>query len=53
MAVKQKIKIKTFKTQISKKLSIELILTMRDKKLQFLDKDLDKDILGFIAEYNF
>ena len=42
-----------YKTQISKKLSMELILTLRDKKLPFLDKNLDKNILGFIAEYNF
>ena len=42
-----------YKTQISKKLSIELILTLTDKKPSFLDKNLDKNILGIITEYNF
>ena len=42
-----------YKTQFSKKLSMELILTLTDKKLPFSDKNLDKNILGFIAEYNF
>ena len=42
-----------YKTQISKKLSMELILTFTDKKLPFLDKNLDKNILGIITEYNF
>ena len=42
-----------YKTQFSKKLSMELILTLTDKKLPFLDKNLDKNILGIITEYNF
>ena len=42
-----------YKTQISEKLSMELILTLTDKKLPFLDKNLDKNILGIITEYNF
>ena len=42
-----------YKTQFSKRLSIELLLALTDKKLPFLDKNLDKNILGFIAEYNF
>ena len=42
-----------YKTQFSKKISMELILTLTDKKLPFLDKNLDKNILGIITEYNF
>ena len=42
-----------YKNKISKKLSMELILTLSDKKLPFLDKNLDKNILGIITEYNF
>ena len=42
-----------YKTQFSKKLSMELVLTLTDKKLPFLDKNLDKNILGIITEYNF
>ena len=42
-----------YKTQFSKKLSMELIFTLTDKKLSFLDKNLDKNILGLITEYNF
>ena len=42
-----------YNTQISKKLSMELILTLTDKKLPFLDKNLDKNILGIVTEYNF
>ena len=42
-----------YKAQFSKKLSMELILTLTDKKLPFLDKNIDKNILGIIIEYNF
>jgi hypothetical protein len=42
-----------YKTQVSKKLTMELILTLSDKKLSFLDEKLDKNILGLIAEYSF
>ena len=42
-----------YKTQFSKKLSMELILSLTDKKLPFLDLNLDRHILGIITEYNF
>ena len=42
-----------YKTQVSKKLTMELILTLSDKKLSFLDEKLDKNILGLITEYSF
>ena len=42
-----------YKTQFSKKLSMELILSLTDKKLPFLNSNLDRNILGIITEYNF
>ena len=42
-----------YKTQISKKLSMELILTLSDKKLPFLNNNIEKNILGLITEYSF
>jgi hypothetical protein len=32
---------------------MELVLTLSDKKLSFLDEKLDKNILGLITEYSF
>ena len=42
-----------YKTQISNKLTMELILTLSDKKLPFLNNNIEKNILGLITEYSF
>ena len=42
-----------YKLKISNNLSTSFVLTVSDKKLNYLDKSLNKNILGFIAEYNF
>jgi hypothetical protein len=42
-----------YKTQVTKRLTMELVLTLSDKKLSFLDEKLDKNILGLITEYSF
>jgi hypothetical protein len=42
-----------YKTQVTKRLTMELVLTLSDKKISFLDEKLDKNILGLITEYSF
>ena len=42
-----------YKFKYSKNLSTSFVLTLSDKNLLYLDKSLSKNILGFIAEYNF
>tara|TARA_X000000950_G_C13785900_1_gene607224 strand:- start:15 stop:1133 length:1119 start_codon:yes stop_codon:yes gene_type:complete len=42
-----------YKFKLSKNLSTSFVLTLSDKNLLYLDKSLNKNILGFIAEYNF
>jgi hypothetical protein len=42
-----------YKFKYSKNLSTSFVLTLNDKNLVYLDKSLSKNILGFIAEYNF
>ena len=42
-----------YKFKLTKNLSTSFVLTLSDKKLLYLDKSLSKNILGFIAEYNF
>tara|TARA_B100001057_G_scaffold58258_1_gene51668 strand:+ start:347 stop:1816 length:1470 start_codon:yes stop_codon:yes gene_type:complete len=42
-----------YEFDITKNLSAKIILNLSDKKLNFLEKSLDKNILGFSAEYNF
>ena len=42
-----------YKFKFSDNLSASFVLTLSDKKLLYLDKSLSKNIIGFIAEYNF
>ena len=42
-----------YKYEITENLSAKLILTLTDKKLQYINKELDRNIIGWVAEYKF
>ena len=42
-----------YKYEITENLSAKLILTLTDKKLQYINEELDRNIIGWVAEYKF